>query len=234
MEDSKILYDQVDWWHPKHSLLKMMPTKFKYFKDSIGNLNSKKILDLGCGGGLLSEEFAKNGATVTGIDISEGAISIAKEHAKLNNLKIDYVVGSAENIPFPEMEFDVVICADCLEHVANLEKVIAEISRVLKVDGIFCYDTINRNWLSKICAIWIMDRHLQKQYKTINVTEENYAVHNWNKFIKPVELFQLFNNNKLINHELKGLIFGGIEKGNVKLKIGRNTKIAYIGYSRKG
>jgi len=227
------IYNQMDWWHPKHSLLKMVPVKFNYFKEKIGNLQDLKILDLGCGGGLLSEEFAKYGAKVTGIDISDNSIKIANKHAKDNNLFIEYKVGSAENIPAINNLFDVVICADCLEHVEDIEKVISEISRVLKKDGIFCYDTINRNVLSKIIAIWFVDRILRWQYKSLAVTENNYKVHNWKKFIKPFELFHLLKKYNLKNQEVKGIIFAGIKNGNIKTKIGNSTKIAYIGYAQR-
>lgn len=177
MKNNNEVYDQMDWWHPKHSLLKMVPVKFDYFRGAIGNLKGLKILDLGCGGGLLSEEFAKNGAVVTGLDISENSINVASEHAHINNLVIDYKVGSAENIPASDNEFDVVICADCLEHVDNLEHVIYEVSRVLKKEGLFCYDTFNRNFLSKVLAVWFLERILKWQYRSLNVSSKNYAVH---------------------------------------------------------
>lgn len=223
----------MDWWHPKHSLLKMVPVKFDYFKEAIGNLKGLKILDLGCGGGLLSEEFAKNGAVVTGVDISENSIKIASEHALKNNLAIDYKVGSAEIIPAIDNEFDIVICADCLEHVDNLENVIREVSRVLKKDGLFCYDTFNRNFLSKVLAVWILERVLKWQYRSLNVSIRNYDVHDWRKFIRPLELIRLFNNHGLKNIEAKGILFAGFKNGTLITKIGRSTKIAYIGYAQK-
>ena len=233
MKENLEIYNQVDWWNSKHSLRQMVPIKFDYFSKQIGNLKGLNILDVGCGGGLLSEEFAKSGAEVTGIDISENALKIAITHALENDLTIDYKSGYAENIPANDNTFDVVICADCLEHVNNLEKVISEVSRVLKDSGIFCYDTINRTFLSKIVADWIANRVLRWQNKRLNVSKKNYAIHDWNKFIKPVELYQLMNKYNLKNIEIKGIQFAGIKKGSFKARIGEHTKIAYIGYAQK-
>lgn len=233
MKENLRIYDQVDWWNQKHSLKQMVPVKFGYFSKQISDLKGLKILDVGCGGGLLSEEFAKKGAKVIGIDISVNSLKIAKIHASKNNLSIIYKKGYAENIPAKDNTFDVVICADCLEHVDNLEKVISEVSRVLKNKGLFCYDTINRTFLSKITVAWIANRVLRWQNKPLNVSEKNYAVHDWNKFIKPSELFQLMNKYNLKNREIKGIQFAGIKNNSFKAKIGENTKIAYIGYAQK-
>lgn len=233
MKENLEIYNQIDWWNPKHSLKQMVPIKFGYFKKQIGNLKGLKILDVGCGGGLLSEEFAKKGAKVMGIDVSINSLKIAKAHASKNNLAITYTKAYAEDIPSKDNKFDVVVCADCLEHVDNLEKVISEVSRVLKNNGIFCYDTINRTFLSKITADWIANRVLKWQNKSLNVSEKNYAVHDWNKFIKPSELFQLMNKYVLRNMEIKGIQFAGIKNGSFKAKIGNKTKVAYIGHAQK-
>ena len=233
MKQNLDIYNQLDWWNPKHSLKQMVPYRFDYFYSKIGNLKKLNILDVGCGGGLLSEEFAKKGAKVTGIDISDKSIEIAKNHTLKSNLKIDYKKGSAEHIPENDNTFDVVICADCLEHVENLDKVIKEVSRVLKSDGLFCYDTINRTLLSLVVVDWIMNRVLRWQNRKLYVVEKNYATHDWNKFIKPIELFQLMNKYNLENREIKCMQFGGFKNGGIKMRIGNNTRIAYIGYAYK-
>lgn len=232
MKQNLEIYNQLDWWNPKHSLKQMVPIKFNYFHKKIGNLKNLKILDIGCGGGLLSEEFAKCGAEVTGIDISEKSLEIAKKHSLENKLKIKYKSGYAENIPSNDNTFDAVICADVLEHVDDLERVISEVSRVLKSKGIFCYDTINKTFLSKILADWIANWILRWQNRKLNVSEKNYATHDWDKFIKPTELFQLMNQYNLENMEIKGMQFAGIENGSFKTKLGKNIKIAYIGYAK--
>lgn len=232
MKNSLVIYDQMKWWDDNSTLLHQMPIKFKYFLEKINKPIGIKILDIGCGGGLLAEEFAKCGAIVTGVDISSNAINIARKHATQNNLEIDYKVGKAEELPVRDT-YDVVVCTDCLEHVQNLEKAISEISRVLKPNGLFFYDTINRTLLSKISVIWIADFIFRRQLAKIGVTENNYTVHEWSKLIKPHELFDLFDKFKLRNVELKGLNLAGIKKGIILTKIGNKTKIAYIGYATK-
>lgn len=226
------IYDQMDWWHEKNALLLQLPVKFNYYKTIIDNIKNHKILDIGCGGGLLAEEFAKLGANVVGIDPSENAINKAKDHAKLNKLKIKYLVGRAEELPFNEY-FDTVICADVLEHVDDLEKCISEISRVLKPGGLLLYDTINKTLRSWLTVVLINNLILKFQLKKIGVTQKSFNVHEWNKLVKPVTLNALLNKYRLENIESRGFNFASIQRGNIQLKVGGGTKIAYIGYARK-
>ncbi|MFH1249866.1 MAG: bifunctional 2-polyprenyl-6-hydroxyphenol methylase/3-demethylubiquinol 3-O-methyltransferase UbiG [bacterium] len=233
------LYDLMGdfWWSTDNSLYYLNQTRFMYFNGIIGNFKALKVLDIGCGGGLLSEEFAKKGADVTGIDISENSINVARDHALKNNLNIDYKVCSAENLPFNTEMFDIVACVDCLEHVSDLEKVISEISRVLKINGKFLYLTQNRTLISKIVMIWILERFfrlkMRQQFKTSKMQIENLDTHNWNKFIKPEELYNLIYKYGMKNTETKGIEFGGIKKGNIRFRIGKNVRVAYTGYAQK-
>ena len=94
--------------------------------------NGKRALDIGCGGGILAEEFARVGCKVTGIDPSEPSLEVAREHAEKAGFDIEYKAGIGEDIPFDDETFDMVYCCDVLEHVINLEKVIKETGRVLK------------------------------------------------------------------------------------------------------
>jgi 2-polyprenyl-6-hydroxyphenyl methylase/3-demethylubiquinone-9 3-methyltransferase len=103
------------------------------------NPEKTSVLEVGCGGGLLSEEIARMGFITTGIDPSEQSLISAVIHAKESNLKINYMQGAGENLPFLKNSFDIVLCCDVLEHVQDLPKVISEISRVLKDGGLFIY-----------------------------------------------------------------------------------------------
>lgn len=232
MVDSENIYDQMNWWSDKNALLDQLPIKFNYFITKIDNPNGLKILDIGCGGGLLAEEFAKQGAIVTGVDASENAIKTAKDHAQQNKLDINYIVGKAEKLPINE-RYDIVSCTDVFEHVEDLEKCISEISRVLKPNGILLYDTINKTILSRLSVIWINNIILRSQLKKIGVIENNYAVHEWEKLVKPIKLFSLFDKHALNNIDIKGFNFAGFKNGNIQLRIGGTTRIAYIGYAQK-
>src|SRR5713101_4863722 len=112
------------------------PGRFGYFRevllkkvgvDPVG----KKALDVGCGGGLLAEEFARLGCQVTGVDPSEPSLATARKHTQQSGLDITYQVGVGEHLPFADASFDIVICCDVLEHVDDVAQVIQEISRVL-------------------------------------------------------------------------------------------------------
>ena len=144
------------WWQPDFSLnlIKTLynPFRLSYTKKAFEyfNINPEKanVLEVGCGGGIFSEEIARLGFNITGIDPSGQSLNSAVHHAKESNLKIKYEKGEGENLPFQNNSFDVVLCCDVLEHVRDLPGVISEISRILKSGGIFIYDTFNRTFMS--------------------------------------------------------------------------------------
>jgi 2-polyprenyl-6-hydroxyphenyl methylase/3-demethylubiquinone-9 3-methyltransferase len=231
-KNNPTIYDQMDWWDEANALLLQLPIKFNYFLEKINECKNLKILDIGCGGGLLAEEFTKLGAKVVGIDISHEAIKKAKEHANQNNLDIKYVAGEAERLPFSD-KFDIVVCADVFEHVNNLDRCISELARILKPGGLLFYDTINKTLLSWFSVIVVNNLMLRIQLKKIGVNINKFSVHEWGKLIKPKELYRLFDKYHINNIESKGLNFAGIRDGNIQLKIGSLTSIAYIGYAQK-
>jgi len=138
-------------------------------------------LDIGCGGGFLAEEFARLGCNVTGIDPSAPTLETACAHAHRSGLDIDYRVGVGEELPVDDAGFGLAYCCDVLEHVDDLDRVIAETSRALKPGGIYLFDTVNRTWLSKLVAIKLM-----QDWKPTRVFDS--TLHDWNRFIKPKEL----------------------------------------------
>ena len=181
----------------------MNPVRFNYFKKSLetnfkSGFRNKKALDVGCGGGLLSEELSKIGLHVTGVDPSKESISIAREHAVKSGLKIEYKESCGEKLPFDDSVFDMVFCCDVLEHVSDVRKVISEISRVLKKGGMFFFDTVNRTLLSRIAVIYFM----QKCRFTSFVKADAHA---WNMFIRPEELQSILSQNGIFPNDIKGI-----------------------------
>ncbi|HYA40640.1 MAG TPA: bifunctional 2-polyprenyl-6-hydroxyphenol methylase/3-demethylubiquinol 3-O-methyltransferase UbiG [Syntrophobacteraceae bacterium] len=176
------------------------PVRYGYFKRKLQHLRipAKAVLDVGCGGGFLAEEFAKDGFQVTGIDPSAKSVATARKHAAESGLNIKYEVGRGEAMPFADGSFDLVACCDVLEHVDDLEMVIREVSRLLKPRGVFFYDTVNRTWLSKIALIKIW-----QDWSFTRCSPANSHV--WEKFIKPAELIAIMQTWNLTHREIKGI-----------------------------
>src|SRR5262245_42136577 len=190
------LYEQsrATWWEPNDVLYLLKtsvnPVRVGYAKKKIlgelkWNPKGKKALEVGCGGGILCEEIALMGFETSGIDPSTHSLEVAKSHARNSALNIDYSEGTGESIRFPDQSFDIVFCCDVLEHVRDLPKVISEISRVLKPGGVFCFDTLNRTFVSKLVAIKIWQEWKRWAFMPPNL-------HVWEMFIKPSELKELF------------------------------------------
>jgi 2-polyprenyl-6-hydroxyphenyl methylase/3-demethylubiquinone-9 3-methyltransferase len=200
------------WWDDDADSTSVMlryfvnPIRFSYFREILkqksgGDGSEKKLLDVGCGGGYLCEDFAKIGFDVTGIDPSQNTLSAARAHAAQNSLRIDYEEGRAEAIPFDDSSFDYVSCCDVLEHVDDVNKAISEIARVLKSGGLFFYDTINRTLMSWLAVIKIAQDWNHSAWEAPNT-------HEWKRFIKPSELGSIMKINGLVMHEIKGIGVG--------------------------
>jgi len=195
-----------DWWADDAafdiSSLRycMNPVRYGYIKRrlAITRLPGKTVLDIGCGGGFLAEEFARDGFAVTGIDPADRSLEAARKHAAENNLEIDYRTGKGEALPFSDGSFDIVACCDVLEHVDDLGLVISEAARTLKAGGVFFYDTVNRTWLSKVAMIKI-----SQDWGFTSWSQPN--VHVWEKFIKPAELLAVMSRHGLANQEMRGI-----------------------------
>lgn len=230
----------AQWWHPQakiFALHHLNPLRFEYFDRHITNWQELKILDVGCGGGFSCEFMAARGAMVFGIDPSQNCIAAAKAHAANNGFEIEYQHGYAESLPYPDNFFDVVICVDVLEHIADIKQTLAEIGRVLKPGGVFCFDTINRTFKSQLIMIWLLEEILQ---------EIPRGIHDWKKFIKPEELICLMQDNDFVNIEVKGFnLFGNTvwdhitaygrykKTGGFSVSINDNTSVMYIGKAKK-
>jgi len=198
-------YDQwaSQWWQANATvapLNRLNPLRFQFFDQYVPNWKGLKVLDVGCGGGFTCEFLAARGAHVTGIDQSTSCIAAAKQHAEEENLNIDYHQGYSENLPFNDATFDIVVCVDVLEHVADVPQTIFEISRTSKPNGLVFFDTINRTWQSKLVMIWLLENTLR---------QIPCGIHDWRKFITPTELSELLLKNNIQPTHITGFdLFG--------------------------
>jgi 2-polyprenyl-6-hydroxyphenyl methylase/3-demethylubiquinone-9 3-methyltransferase len=186
------MYNELanSWWDengPLH-LLKVMvnPWRVPYFADAMTkhfgtDLSYVRLLDIGCGGGVLAEEFARLGCKVTGVDVAFESLAVARAHARTGGLLIDYQIGTATRLPLDGSSFEVVSCCDVLEHILEWEEVIAEVGRALKPGGLFLFDTINRTPKSKSTFIF----GLQEWSFTKLFPRDTHV---WEMFITPDEL----------------------------------------------
>jgi len=199
-----------EWWDPEGKfkpLHNFNPVRLRYIKDTIikkfGNRSEKlplkdiKILDIGCGGGLLSEPLSRLGATVTGIDASERNIKIAKMHLKKSKLDINYYCSSPESFEAKE-KFDVVLNMEIVEHVDNVDFFLLKSSELLKKDGLMFIATLNKTLKSYVFAI-IGAEYILKWLPI--------GTHDWNKFLKPDDLINICKNNSLNLNNLIGVKF---------------------------
>jgi 2-polyprenyl-6-hydroxyphenyl methylase/3-demethylubiquinone-9 3-methyltransferase len=203
------LYDRLadSWWNEAgflHALAALTPARFGYMHRILtGTLGldpaGLRVVDVGCGGGLLAEEFARLGCRVAGVDPSVRSLAVARRHAAVRGLRITYHAAAGEALPFGDATFDVAYCCDVLEHVRDLRRVIEETARVLRPGGIYLFDTINRTLLSRLIVITL----LQKWRPTAVMPP---ALHDWNMFIKPEELRGLLHESGLTPEELTGLM----------------------------
>lgn len=209
-----------DWWdeNGKFKVLhQIRPLRIEYILNSVGkdNLSGLDILDVGCGGGLISESLANLGANVTAIDFVENNIKIAKKHSQKNKLKINYICSDIENYNFSK-KYDLIVLFEILEHLENWQHFISKIRNNLKKNGKMIISTINRNTLSKIATIYIGEKILKW------IPE---GTHDFNKYIKPEELQEYVLENKLKFSKLRGYIFNPIDSN---WYLSKNTSINYF------
>ena len=202
-----------EWWDPNGKfkpLHRFNPLRLNYIKKSIldklrkrssgKSLKNIKVLDIGCGGGLLCEPLSKLGAKVVGIDASEKNIKIAKTHAKKSKLKINYYCASPENFISKE-KFDVILNMEIVEHVENVNLFLKESSKFLKKNGIMFIATLNKTLKSYIFAI------LGAEYilRWLPI-----GTHDWNMFISPDKLVKICEKNSLSLDEILGVKYNVI------------------------
>jgi len=188
-----------DWWNPNGKFKPLHvfnPTRISFIKDKLLShfklssnnetpLKKLKILDIGCGGGLLCEPLSRLGAAITGIDPSSDNIEVAKLHSKEMNLNIEYICCSPENLSFKD-KFDVILNMEVIEHVSDVNIFIQNCSKLIKKNGIMFVATINKNLKSYLFAI------LGAEYilKWLPI-----GTHDWNKFLTPEFLETIAKKN---------------------------------------
>jgi len=181
-------------------ILDITKTYFKIDKNKNSPLKNLKILDIGCGGGLISEPMSRLGADITAIDASSKNINIAKAHAKTNNLNINYLNDIPENLKL-ENKFDIILNLEVVEHVENLELYLKSCFELLKPKGIMFTATLNRTLTSYVKAI-IGAEYILRWLPV--------GTHDWNKFIKPEELEKRITDLKFSIIASTGLSFNPI------------------------
>ena len=197
-EVAKFAQHGSQWWDqngPLKTLHDINPTRLDFIRQFV-DLEGKRVLDLGCGGGILSEGLCHAGAHVTGLDVEEHAINAAKSHAKLNNLSINYICQPVEK--YQTEKFSIITCMEMLEHVQDPALIIHHAKRLLLPDGYLFLSTINRTpaaYLSVVVAAEYILKLLPRQ------------THDYKKFIKPSELAIMARNENLSMVGLRGLSY---------------------------
>ncbi|MBT4951985.1 MAG: bifunctional 2-polyprenyl-6-hydroxyphenol methylase/3-demethylubiquinol 3-O-methyltransferase UbiG [Pelagibacteraceae bacterium] len=223
----------TEWWNPKGKfkpLHKFNPIRIKYIKENIINnfklknntkpLEKINILDIGCGGGLLSEPMQRLGANVTGIDASSKNIKIAKLHAKKSKLNIRYLCSSPEKLKINK-KFHVILNMEIVEHVDDIKFFLQSCSNLLKKDGLMFVATINKTLKSYMLAIVGAEYILR--WLPI-------GTHEWEKFVKPEDLKNILKNNNLFLKKLDGMHFNIIKD---EWNISKDVSVNYIAKFKK-
>ncbi|MEZ4573219.1 MAG: bifunctional 2-polyprenyl-6-hydroxyphenol methylase/3-demethylubiquinol 3-O-methyltransferase UbiG [Thermomicrobiales bacterium] len=244
------------WSNPDgelHAMGRLLdPMRFPYFhrvltETLLHSPEELSVLDVGCGGGSMSLLFARAGFRVTGVDADAAAIDSARTRAIQENVEVQFDTAFAESLPYGASTFDVVVCSEVLEHVANLERALDEVYRVLGFGGVLLFSTPNRTILSRILLVKVA-----QDWKPTRVMSE--VEHRYDRLIRPDELVAQLSARGIDTYVIEGV---GIPLGSIpvvlrtyfdfklgrvtlsdlarsmNLKIGRNRSLAYIGWGVK-
>lgn len=227
------IFAEFGWWDKGCFLRQMTGDRCDYIQTCIeralgsGGLRDLRVLEVGCGGGLICEELARRGALMEGIDPTERALQTARAHTEQSGLgeRITYKQGFAEALPYEADSVRAIVCLDVLEHVQDLRKTIQEIARVLVPGGVFVFDTINRTLLARALLIWYGEH-----FPSGGLVP---GLHNYQAFIKPAELRDLLETNKFQVQELTGFMPRGLVRGHFRMGPGWFKGVSYVGYALK-
>jgi len=211
------------WWDTESEfkpLHETNPLRLGFIEKHV-NLTGKKVLDIGCGGGILSESMAKRGAKVKGIDLGEAPLAVAKIHAKEENLDVEYQTIAAEDIAQQEpCSYDIVTCMEMLEHVPDPAAIVTACANLVKPGGHVFFSTINRNPKSFLFAI------VGAEY-VLNLLPK--GTHHYEKLIRPSELDRWIRQASLHTNEIIGMNYNPLHK---TYKLSSDTSVNYIVHSQ--
>lgn len=213
------------WWDP-HSEFKTLhdinPLRLGYIERFAGNLAGKTVLDIGCGGGILSESLAQHGAVVTGIDLAASPLEVARLHRLESGVDVEYRLISAEDLAAQQPgHWDVVTCMELLEHVPRPDSVIRACADLVKPGGHVFLSTLNRNpkaYLQAIVAAEYLLRMLPK------------GTHDYARFIRPAEIGRWLRKAGLALDDISGLSYNPIARS---YSLGRNIDVNYLVHARR-
>jgi 2-polyprenyl-6-hydroxyphenyl methylase/3-demethylubiquinone-9 3-methyltransferase len=231
MANDLAIYDKVadDWWRGETRWLRVLanlvPARLRFFDRHMADWAGRDVLDLGCGGGFMAEAMARRGARVTGVDPAAKAVAAARGHAAAEGLSIRYETGVGEALGFADASFDAVVCVDVLEHVADLDRVLAEVTRVLRPGGWFLFDTINRNPLASLVVVTGAERVLGLLPR---------GTHDPAMFIRPAELRGRLDRLGYAVESFAGIGPTGVNRrGDFTFGVLPFTGIVYAGAARR-
>ncbi|MEN9946439.1 MAG: hypothetical protein RLZZ293_825 [Pseudomonadota bacterium] len=213
------------WWDKQgefKTLHQINPTRLAFIQQYANNLNEKQIIDVGCGGGILTESLAACGGHVCGIDLAPQSIEIAKLHLQESNLTVDYqCIEVGEKAKLSSQQFDILTCMEMLEHVPDPRYIIEQCSKLLKPNGLAFFSTLNRNFKSYALGV------VAAEY-ILNLVPR--GTHNYQQFITPAELRQLLVANQLEIIALKGMSYNPFT---AEAKLNNDSSINYLVACRK-
>ena len=219
------MYSQAAWWDttgPLGGLHLLNAVRVPYFEHVLRGYGGKRILDVGCGGGIFAEAAARAGAQIVAIDPSAQSVKVARERASAQGLRIDYQVAYAEQFETAE-PFDAVFAVDVLEHVADLDATLDTCARLLKSGGVFGFLTHNQTLEAFTFLIW------QGEYHLGFIPKGN---HDFHKFIPPDALEDRLRKRGLQTREIRGLEYR-LDADPPRVEFAATPAISYIGYALK-
>ena len=220
----------ADWWDPAgkfRPLHQLGPVRLAYIRDRLiarfgldsaarRPLAGLRLLDIGCGGGLIAEPMARLGATVVGVDAAEKNIGVARTHAAETGVEVDYRCTSAEALADAGEQFDAVLALEVVEHVADLDAFLGACSRMVRPGGLLIAATLNRtpqSWAAAIVAAEYVLRWLPR------------GTHDWRKFLKPHELARGLRDHGLALADLRGMSYNPLRDS---WRLTGDTSINYL------